>query len=215
MTMTDAELDELVQTLTARAEKTTLGFSDLTTAADEIEAQFDGEDIRLLAETLYQQPPYQARMLALLLLPRVAAQDPALLTFLRETVSTDPDWQVQELLANAFDAMCKQRGYETSLSMIDDWLSDSRANVRRAVSEGLRRWTARPYFKQHPQEAIRRLSALRADESDYVRRSAGNALRDISRKHKALIAAEVATWDLNDKRVAQTYSHAARFLDKE
>ena len=47
----------------------------------------------------------------------------------------------------AFDLHCKAIGYETTLPLIQDWLSDSRANVRRAASEGLRVWTSRPYFQ--------------------------------------------------------------------
>ncbi len=81
--------------------------------------------------------------------------------------------------------------------------------MRRAVSEGLRIWTHRPYFKQHPEQAVALLGRLKADGHAYVRKSAGNALRDISRFHKALVAAEVGTWDLEDPRVAETYGFGA------
>jgi 3-methyladenine DNA glycosylase AlkC len=60
---------------------------------------------------------------------------------------------------------------------------------RRAVSEGLRIWTNRPYFNEHPQEAINILSKYKTDESEYVRKSIGNALKDISKKHPELIKA--------------------------
>ena len=66
-----------------------------------------------------------------------------------------------------------------------EWLADSSPNVRRAFTEGLRIWTGRPYFHNHPEVAIQLLSQLRNDESEYVRKSVGNALRDISKKHKA------------------------------
>lgn len=45
-----------------------------------------------------------------------------------------------------------------------------------------------------------------------VRRSAGNTLRNISRKHAGLIQAELATWDVHDKRVAQVRELASEFL---
>jgi len=61
--------------------------------------------------------------------------------------------------------------------------------------------------------AIQLLSQLRADESEYVRKSVGNALRDISRKHKELIAEETRKWDISDKRVQQTYQLARKFLE--
>ena len=55
-------------------------------------------------------------------------------------------------------------------------------NVRRAVTEGLRIWTSRPYFKDNPDEAIKRIATLKEDSSEYVRKSVGNSLRDISKK---------------------------------
>jgi 3-methyladenine DNA glycosylase AlkC len=96
--------------------------------------------------------------------------------------------------------------------VIKSWLADSNPNVRRAVTEGLRIWTTRDYFREHPEVAIQLLSQLRADESEYVRKSVGNALRDISRKHKDLIANEIQKWDVSDKRVQQTYQLASKFL---
>jgi 3-methyladenine DNA glycosylase AlkC len=142
-----------------------------------------------------------------------AAQRAPALRLLRVKVSHDPAWQVQEILAMAFDRYCHDCGYEAALPLIDDWLADRNPNSRRAVSEGLRIWTARPYFKDHPAEAIERLSALKADDSDYVRRSAGNALRDISRKHKDLVAGTLADWDLSDTRIRQTHQLASKFLN--
>ena len=41
-----------------------------------------------------------------------------------------------------------------SLLLISEWLEDNRPNVIRAVTEGLRIWTSRPYFKGHPSVAI-------------------------------------------------------------
>jgi len=80
------------------------------------------------------------------------------------------------------------------------------------VTEGLRIWTTRDYFREHPRVAVKLLAGLKADESEYVRKSVGNALRDISRKHKALIQNEVQTWDTSDRKIAQTYKLASRFL---
>ena len=56
------------------------------------------------------------------------------------------------------------------------------------------------------------LGRLKADDHPYVRKSAGNALQDVSRFHKALVAAEVGAWDLSDARIADTYKYAAKFL---
>ena len=44
---------------------------------------------------------------------------------------------------------------------IDAWLADPSPNIRRAVTEGLRIWTSKPYFRDHPDTAIKLLSQLR------------------------------------------------------
>ena len=90
---------------------------------------------------------------------------PAALEFLRETVSTHPSWKVQEVLAMAFDIYCFANGYKNSLPTIEEWLRDSRPNVRRAVSEGLRIWTNRDYFRENPQIAISLLSNIAPSEA--------------------------------------------------
>jgi 3-methyladenine DNA glycosylase AlkC len=95
---------------------------------------------------------------------------------------------------------------------IEDWLADPNPNVRRAVTEGLRIWTSKPYFRDHPDTAIKLLSELREDDSEYVRKSVGNALRDISRKHKALVKAELQRWKISNKSIEQTYKLAGKFL---
>ena len=105
--------------------------------------------------------------------------------------------------------------YQNTLPTIREWLQDSRPPVRRAVSEGLRIWTSRDYFKDHPQVAVSLLSALKSDESDAVRRSAGNALRDISKKFPELIETELSSWDVSDKRVAQVHTLAGRYLAEQ
>jgi len=124
---------------------------------------------------------------------------------LRNKVCTDESWQVQEIMAKAFDQFCKDTGYEKSMPVIRDWLSDPHPNVCRAVTEGLRIWTGRPYFKNNPGIAIQLISRHRGHESEYLRKSVGNSLRDISKKYKELIENEISSWDLSDKRVYFTY----------
>ena len=132
--------------------------------------------------------------------------------FLKDTVSVNPLWQVQEFLAMAFDTYCKNMGYEQSLETIDEWLNSKNKNHRRAVTEGLRIWTNKPYFKDNPKEAIRILSKHKTDESEYVRKSVGNALRDISKKHPELIKNEVKKWKLNTKEINHVYKLASKFI---
>lgn len=174
-------------------------------------ASFDPEQARRVAFLAYRSEAYQVRMYAVFLL-RHLSQESDVLSFLRDDVSADSNWRVQEVLAKAFDDFCAVRGYEAALPVIDEWLSDPRPNVRRAVTEGLRIWTRRPYFRDHPGDAIARLSRLRSDASEYVRKSVGNALRDISKKHPELVAAELRTWSLETTEVAQVYRLASTLI---
>ena len=165
------------------------------------------------ARALYVSPHFQVQEAGVFLCGWLAPERPEALAFLRDTVSAHESWRVQEVLAMAFDACCRETGYEAALPVIRAWLADGRANVRRAVSEGLRVWTARPYFKEHPEEAVCLLAARRADESAYVRKSVGNALRDISKTYPALIRAELETWDTGSKAVMQVYRLASKKLE--
>ena len=174
-------------------------------------ASFDPEQARRVAFLAYRSEVYQVRMYAVFLLGHLS-QESDVLSFLRDDVSADSNWRVQEVLAKAFDDFCAVRGYEAALPVIDEWLSDPRPNVRRAVTEGLRIWTSRPYFRDHPGDAIARLSRLRSDASEYVRKSVGNALRDISKKHPELVAAELRTWSLETTEVAQVYRLASTLI---
>lgn len=200
--------------LIERAQRSQHGFLDIQQAADEVFAAHSPADCLEIAHQLYQSDVHQARCLAVFIFGRLAAGSPQSLAFLRQQVSRDADWRVQEILAKAFDRFCADTGYQQSLGVIADWLADPHPNVRRAVSEGLRIWSGRPYFREHPEAAVQFLSPLRHDESEYVRKSAGNALRDISKKHPALIEAELRQWNLSDKSVLQTYKLAARFINK-
>ncbi|WP_314966785.1 DNA alkylation repair protein [uncultured Actinomyces sp.] len=174
-------------------------------------ASFDRQQARRVAFLAYRSEAYQVRMYAVFLLGHLS-QESDVLSFLREDVSADSNWRVQEVLAKAFDDFCAVRGYEAALPVIDEWLSNPRPNVRRAVTEGLRIWTRRPYFRDHPGDAIARLSRLRSDASEYVRKSVGNALRDISKKHPELVAAELRTWSLETTEVAQVYRLASTLI---
>ena len=204
-----------VDDLIARVQPVKHGFGPMKVEAEAVVAGRTASESLDLAKNLLDSPVHQARMVGTFILGMISAQSPEAFALLLETVSHDPDWRVQEILAMAFDIYCEQAGYETSLPVIKQWLSHTNPNLRRAASEGLRIWTARPYFRENPAVAISLLSALRADPSAYVRKSAGNALRDISRTYPDMVKQELAEWDLSDKRVLFTYRRAARMLEGE
>ena len=169
--------------------------------------------IKKLAFLSYESKVYQVRMYSVFLFGYLS-DDNDILTFMRDKVSKDDNWRVQEVLAKAFDEYCKNKGYENSIPVVDEWLSSDNPNTRRAVTEGLRIWTSRPYFKENPQEAIKRIASLKEDASEYVRKSVGNALRDISRKFPELIKEELKTWNLETKEIKQVYKLASRFVEE-
>ena len=171
------------------------------------------EQCKELARLAYSSEVYQVRMYAVFLFGHLSDRE-EILAFMRYEVSKDENWRVQEVLAKAFDEFCKKIGYEQALLTIDEWLKNGNANAKRAVTEGLRIWTNRPYFKDNPDEAIRRLASLKEDDSEYLRKSVGNAIKDISKKFPNLVKTELDSWNLGNKESLQTYKFASKFIKK-
>jgi 3-methyladenine DNA glycosylase AlkC len=171
------------------------GWSALRREAEAYAAQAPPEAYDL-ATAWYEQPAWEVRFFAVSVLGKLTAREARALTFLRERCGDDPAWQVNEALAMAFDDYCAAIGYERALPEMRAWLHAPSPNLRRAVSEGLRPWTAakRAYFARNPQVAIDLLGTLKDDPSRYVQESVGNALRDIGRKEPALVLAALRSW---------------------
>lgn len=161
---------------------------------------------------LYESDNFQIQEVGVFLAGYVADRYPDALAFLHDVVSLHESWKVQETLAMSFDNYCAKIGYEEALPLIKAWFTDENANVRRAASEGLRVWTSRKYFKEHPEIAVELLASHKNDESEYVRKSAGNSLRDISKKYPELVRQELAGWDLSSKEVRQVHKLAGKFI---
>lgn len=184
------------------------GFKHIIAAGDQILAD-QGTPHFDLALKFLADSSYQVRMLATYILGELSPTHPEALQILKTRVAEDQNWRVQEMLAKAFDQYCKVIGYGESLPVIKKWLSDPHPNVKRAITEGLRIWTGRPYFKDHPHVAITLISVNKSDDSEYLRKSVGNALRDISKKHQQEVLDEISTWDLTDKKIAFTHHLAS------
>ena len=105
-------------------------------------------------------------------------------------------------------------GYETAIPVIKEWLKSDCANTRRAVSEGLRIWTSRPYFKEHPQMAIQFLSSLKDDESEYVTKINRKCFERYKQKYPELVSNELKQWDLSSKEIKQVHKLASAYLNK-
>jgi 3-methyladenine DNA glycosylase AlkC len=106
-----------------------------------------------------------------------------------------------------------------TLARLRQWTHDHDPNVRRLVSEGTRPrlpWAPRlPAFIADPAPVLVLLELLRDDPSEYVRRSVGNNLNDISKDHPDVVV-EVAGrwWSDGDEQRRRLVRHALRTLVK-
>lgn len=194
----------MLNTLIASIKKVEHGFKHILEAGDQLLKDPHLDHLKT-ATGLIAGESYQERMLGVWLLGLLSPENEAALSLLKTKVVSDENWRVQEMLAKAFDHYCSSRGYEKSLPEIRRWLKGKDPNMNRAVVEGLRIWTGRPYFKTHPEVAVELIAALRSKESEYLRKSVGNALRDIRKQHGALVMAEVEHWDMEDPRIQLVY----------
>lgn len=163
------------------------GFKEIENIAKKIVKNNDSKKCYYLSIYLYRSEYYQVRELAVFILGFISVTISEALLFLKDNVSKDENWRVQEILAKSFDYYCSEVGYEKALPVIKEWLNSDSPNIKRAVTEGLRIWTSRDYFKSNPDVAISLLSSLKEDDSEYLRKSVGNALRDISKKYPDLV----------------------------
>ena len=108
---------------------TGLGWSKVRALARQLAASEPVEELLDAAVPLLDAPEVPRRLLAVYLLGFASGQRPATLALLRERVPADPSWEVQEALAQAFDASCAAVGYEAALPTIDAWLTDPHPNA--------------------------------------------------------------------------------------
>jgi 3-methyladenine DNA glycosylase AlkC len=105
------------------------------------------------------------------------------------------------------------------LGLMTDWSSRDDEHVRRLASEGSRPrlpWAARvPTLSADPTRAAAILDNLKADPSDYVRRSVANHLNDITKDRPDWVLDLLEGWPLDDKRTAGIARHALRSLIKK
>lgn len=98
------------------------------------------------------------------------------------------------------------------------WATHPSEHVRRLASEGSRPrlpWAmALPRFKADPSPILPILERLKADPSDYVRRSVANNLNDIAKDHPEVTLDIARRWFGVDPRTDALVKHACRTLLK-
>lgn len=134
--------------------------------------------------------------------------------------ASDPHMGVRE---TAWDALRPHLAAELpkALGLLGAWVRDGDHRVRRCAVEATRPrgvWTfhLRPLVAD-PAPGLPLLEPLRADPSDYVRRSVANWLNDASKSHPDWVRAVCGRWlrESGAKETAWIANHATRTLRKQ
>jgi 3-methyladenine DNA glycosylase AlkC len=108
---------------------------------------------------------------------------------------------------------------EKMMPQMLQWTGHPDPHVRRLASEGCRPrlpWSmALTDFKADPSPILPILAALRADESEYVRKSVANNLNDITKDHPLLILQIAQEWFGQNPNTDWILKHACRTLLKQ
>jgi len=105
------------------------------------------------------------------------------------------------------------------MRQMEDWAQHDNHHVRRLASEGCRPrlpWAAAlPDFKRDPKPILPILSKLRADNSEYVRKSVANNLNDIAKDHPELVIELANKWYGECSHTDWIIKHGSRTLLKK
>lgn len=111
-----------------------------------------------------------------------------------------------------------ERYPQQALQQLQQWTRSGNHHHRRLASEGCRPrlpWgNALPQFKKDPTPLLPILTALKADSSEYVRRSVANNLNDISKDHPQLVLGIAQQWLGQSADTDRIVRHALRGLLK-
>ena len=111
-----------------------------------------------------------------------------------------------------------ERDAAAVLALAERWAEDDNEHVRRLASEGTRPrlpWGKRlPALGAAPQLSRPILERLRADPSDYVRRSVANHLNDHAKDHPDWVLDLLERWPREPAETQWIVKHALRYLIK-
>ncbi|HEY0742821.1 MAG TPA: DNA alkylation repair protein [Chryseosolibacter sp.] len=108
---------------------------------------------------------------------------------------------------------------DLTMQRMKEWSKHSNANVRRLSSEGCRPrlpWAMGiPTLKKDPAPILPILENLKADPSEYVRRSVANNLNDIAKDHPNLVLTIAKKWLGKNEDTNRIIKHGCRTLLKK
>lgn len=190
-------MDELLENIV----KIEHGFKHIIEAGNLLLKNGGIDHLQMSKKYIETDQVYQMRMLGVYMLGEISYTNPEALHILENIIPKDGNWRVQEMLAKAFDSYCRHKGYENVLPEIESWINSENTNIKRAVTEGLRIWTSRNFFKEHPEIAVEFISRNKLTDSEYLSKSIGNSLRDIRKKYPEVVEKEISKWDVNQHRI--------------
>lgn len=107
---------------------------------------------------------------------------------------------------------------EKTITKMLEWSKHDHASVRRLSSEGCRPrlpWAMGvPELKKDPEVILPILENLKADPSEYVRRSVANNLNDIAKDHPDLVISIAEKWQGKNPETDRIIKHGCRTLLK-
>ena len=119
------------------------------------------------------------------------------LTWLKQTAALPGTWP-REHSCVALHHLFIREGVKTLLPKVSPWLLDSHEGVRRVVTEGIRpRLMMVPHIeelKKDPTLLKEVFEPLLDDPSEYVRKSVGNCMNDISKDHPEILLDWLEQW---------------------
>lgn len=105
------------------------------------------------------------------------------------------------------------------MKRMKDWAKHPNEHVRRLSTEGCRPrlpWASPlPAFKKNPKAVLEILDLLKADPSEYVRRSVANNLNDIAKDNPQLVLKTAKSWYSKSEETNKLIKHACRTLLKQ
>lgn len=113
-----------------------------------------------------------------------------------------------------------QQHYEIAMKILGEWARSSNFHLRRAASEGIRPrlpWASKlQRFIDDPKPVLAILETMKSDSSDYVRKSVGNNINDISKDWPELVVETLERWKSESQtdETAQITKRALRGLIK-
>ncbi|MDF2922047.1 MAG: alkylation repair protein [Paenibacillaceae bacterium] len=139
-----------------------------------------------------------------------------------------PHWDLSVDALRRYTVICSsefavrpfiEQDQQRMLAVMLEWAQDPDEHVRRLASEGCR--PRLPWGKPlrsliaDPTPILPILERLKADPSEYVRRSVANNLNDISKDHPQLVLSLASRWQGTDKGTDWIIKHACRTLLKK